>query len=129
VLVAPAARAAACEDDARVRARQVGDQLPFGAERLRPDGHAELDARAVRAVLAGTAAGLPSARLEPRLRPEAREVPQPLVRDEHDVAAAAAVAAVGPAPRHVLLTAEAQPPVAAATRQHLDAGAVVEHGL
>jgi hypothetical protein len=39
-----------------------------------------------------------------------REVP---VRDEHDVAAAPAVAAVGPAARHELLAAEADAPVAA----------------
>ena len=55
------------------------------------------------------------------------EVAEIGVGDEHDVAAAAAVAAVGPALRHVLLAPEAQAAVAAAARQHLDAGAIVEH--
>jgi hypothetical protein len=50
-----------------------------------------------------------------------------LVGRDHDVTAATAVAAVRAAPRHVLLAAEAQAAVAAATRLHLDAGAVREH--
>ena len=55
------------------------------------------------------------------------EVAEAGVGDEDDVAAAAAVAAVGPALRHVLLAPEAQASVAAAAGEHLDAGAVVKH--
>ena len=124
--VAAAALAAAGEDDARVRTREVGDQLALGAVRLRPDRDRELDRGAVGAVLARAAARLAAAGLELRLRAERGEVAQAGVGDEDDVAAAAAVAAVGPALGHVLLAPEAQASVAAAARQHLDAGAIVE---
>jgi hypothetical protein len=50
------------------------------------------------------------------------------VGGEHDIAAAAAVAAVGTAARHVRLTAEADRAVAAAAALDVDAGLVVEHG-
>jgi hypothetical protein len=60
-------------------------------------------------------------------RPEGRQVAQIRVREQHDVAAAAAVAAVGPSARDVLLAAEAQPAVASAPRADADAGAVVKH--
>ena len=124
--VAAAAAAAAGEDDARARTGEVGDQLAFDAERLRPDRHGDLDRGAVGAVLPRARPGSPRPALNFVLRPERRQVAQILVRDEHDVAAAAAVAAVGPALRHVLLAPEAQASVAAAARQHLDAGAIVK---
>src|SRR5262249_43555971 len=57
-----------------------------------------------------------------------RQVAQLGVRDEGDVAAATAVAAVRPALRHVRLAAKAQRAVTAATRLDADARAVVEHG-
>ena len=84
--------------------------------------------RAVGAVLAGASPRLAAAGAELRLRPEAGEVAQSRVGSEDDVAAAAAVAAVGTALRHVLLAPEAQAAVAAAARLHLDAGAIVEQG-
>ena len=126
--VAAAAVAAAGEDDASARTGEVGDQLALDAERLRPDRDVDLDRLAVGAVLSSPRARPAAAGLELRLRPERRQVAEILVRDEHDVAAAAAVAAVGPALRHVLLAPEAQASVAAAARQHLDAGAIVEQG-
>src|SRR4029450_9261074 len=46
---------------------------------------------------------------------------------QHHVAAAAAVAAVGPAPRPVLLAVERGHPVTAAPGGHLDGGLVDEH--
>jgi hypothetical protein len=128
VLVAAAALAAPGEHDPGVGAREVGDQVALGAERLRPDGHGQLDRGAVGAVLAGAAARLAAAGLELRLGAERGEVAQARIGDEHDVAAAAAVAAVGTALRHVLLAPEAQPSVAPSARQHLDAGAIVEQG-
>jgi len=68
-----------------------------------------------------------AAPFEPALAPEPREVAQVLVGRQHDVATLAAVAAVGPALRDVLLAAEAQRAVAAAPRLHVNAGAVAEH--
>src|SRR4029079_19815328 len=59
--------------------------------------------------------------------PEERQVAEARVGAKDDVAAAAAVAAVGPALRHVLLAPEAQAPVAAAAGKDVDAGAVVKH--
>ena len=74
--VAAAALAAAGEDDAGVRPREVRDQLALGAVRLRADGDGELDRGAVGAVLARAAAGLAAAGLELRLRAEEGEVAQ-----------------------------------------------------
>src|SRR5205814_374187 len=48
---------------------------------------------------------------------------------QHDAAALAAVAAVGPALGHVLLAPEADAPVAAASRLHVDLRLIVEHAL
>ena len=71
--------------------------------------------------------GSPRPALNTVFAAERREVAQIRVGDEHDVAAAAAVAAVRAALRHVLLAPEAEAAVAAAARLHLDAGAIVEH--
>ena len=67
--------------------------------------------------------------LEAVLPGEEAQVAQVGVGDEDDVAALAAVAAVGPALGHVLLPPEAQAAVAAAAALHVDARAVVEHAL
>jgi hypothetical protein len=56
------------------------------------------------------------------------EIPQRRVRDEDDVAAVAAVAAVGAALRDVLLAAERQAAVAAATGLQVKLCAVGERG-
>ena len=77
-------------------------------------------------MLARAAARLAAAGPELRLRAEEGEVAEAVIGLEDDVAAAAPVAAVGPTLRHVLLAPEAQASVAAAARQHLDAGAIVE---
>ena len=68
-------------------------------------------------------------RAEVRLAAERLQVAQVVVAAQHDVAAAAAVAAVGPALGDVGLAAERQAAVAAGARLHLDPGSVVEHGL
>jgi hypothetical protein len=127
VLVPATGSAAARCDDARAGRREIGDQLVVRVEDLSPDGYAQLDRLAGGAVLEGSAAGIASAGLEPAAPPEAGEVAEVRVRNEDDVAAGAAVAAVGPALRDVLLTAEVQAAVTPATRLHVDARAVVEH--
>ncbi len=70
-----------------------------------------------------------AAAFEPALALEEREVAAVGIGDEDDVAAIAAVTAVGTALRHVLLAPEAERAVAAAAASHLDAGAIVEHTL
>jgi hypothetical protein len=65
---------------------------------------------------------------EVRAAPEAGEVAQRRIGHHHDVAAAAAVAAVGPALGHVGLASEGDHAVPAVAAPHVDARAVVEHG-
>ena len=126
--VAAAAVAAAREDDARVRPREVRDQVALGAVRLRPDGNRELDRLAVGAVLARAAARLAAAGPELRLRAERGEVAQVGVGDGATTSPPRPPSPPsGPPFGHVLLAPEAQASVAAAAGQHLDAGAVVEH--
>ena len=87
--------------------RQVGDEMALAVEHLRADGHAQLDVVAVRAVLAGTTPGAAAAcRVLPLDRK--REIAQVWVGDEHDVTAGAAVTAVRPSTRYVLLAPEAE---------------------
>ena len=64
-------------------------------------------------------------RLEVRPAPEALEVPLRVVADEHDIAAAAPVAAVGTALGHVRLTPEAEAAIAAAAGLHMDPRAIL----
>src|SRR4029077_2020772 len=59
--------------------------------------------------------------------PKRREVTQVRIGHQGHVAAVAAVAAVGPAAGNVLLTAETDAAVAAASASHLDCRAVCEH--
>ena len=70
-----------------------------------------------------------AAALRAEVRPAAErlQVAQVVVAAQHDVAAAAAVAAVGPALGDVGLAAERQAAVAAGARLHFDPGTVVEH--
>src|SRR6185295_4147835 len=56
-----------------------------------------------------------------------REIPQVRIRDQHDVAAAPAVAPIRPSARHVGLAAEAHAAVPAASGLHLDRYPVIEH--
>jgi hypothetical protein len=119
--------AAAGEHDSSAAAGQIGDEPALGVEHLRSRGRAQHDVVTCRAVTSGASARAALASLEALLRPEAREVAQVGVRDEHDVAAGAAVAAVRAALGHVLLPPEAERAVAPATRLHVDAGAIREH--
>ena len=64
---------------------------------------------------------------EVRAPAEALQVAQVVVAAQHDVAAAAAVAAVRPALGHVRLAPEREAAVAARAGADLDARAVVEH--
>src|SRR5207302_11144306 len=79
------------------------------------------------AVLQRTAAGPAVPGPKPAPCPKRREVAQVGIGNQDDVAAGAAVASVRAALRDMLLAAEVQAAVAAATRLHADAGAVVEH--
>ena len=125
-LVAVAAGAAARHD----QPLPVGEQLGLRAVQPVDDGarrdrdHPVLPALAVLAlalaVLAAAGAEVPAA-------PERGEVAALGVADEHDVAAAAAVAAVGPAARHVRLAAKADHAVAAAAALDVDLRSVEEH--
>ncbi len=125
--VAPAALSPAGHDRTDAGLGEVDDERAVGdVVDLRPDGHPDLDVAAVGAVLARAAAVAPALRLEDRLRPEGRKIAQVGVGYEHDAAAAPTVAAVGAAPGDVLLAAEAEAAVAAASRLHADAGAIVE---
>ena len=60
--------------------------------------------------------------------PERLQVAQRVVDAQDHVAAASAVASVGPALRHVRLAAERQAAVAAGAGADLEVGAIGEHG-
>jgi ABC-2 type transport system ATP-binding protein len=73
---------------------------------------------------------MPAALRLPMTAPtEHLQVAQRAVADEHHVSAPAAVAPIGAAARHVCLTAERDGPIAAATRLHVYASPVLEHGI
>jgi hypothetical protein len=78
-------------------------------------------------VLPRAAAGAAALRLDPASPLEAREIAEIGVCDHGHVAAWTAVAAVGPALRHVLLAPEAERTVAAAPGLHPETRAIVEH--
>jgi hypothetical protein len=126
-LVPPARNSPARSDHARCGRRQVGDQLPVLVQDLRPDGNGQFDRLAGCSVLQGASAGLTVARAEAAFRAERGQVAEVGSRNEDDIPAGPAVTAVRPTFRNVLLPAEVQAAVAAATRLHVDAGAVVKH--
>jgi hypothetical protein len=95
--------------------REIRDEPFFLVEHLRPDGNVQHCIVAVRAVREAPAAGATLAGAQLLIRANAGEVAPPRLGDEHDVTAAAAVAAVRPAARHELLTAEMDRTIAAAT--------------
>src|SRR6266542_4422287 len=107
--------------------REVGEQLLVLVEDLRADGDAQDCVLPRRPVLQSAASIAATFGLDVLVRPEPRQLAQVRVRHEHDVAAGAAVAAVGAALRDVLLPPERKPPVTAPAGLHVDAGAVVEH--
>ncbi len=125
--VARAAVAAVRSDEARPRVREVGEQPPLLVEHLRPHGHAELDVVSVRPAPVRPLSVAPALRLEAGASVEEPEIAEVRVGYEDDVAAVAAVAAVGPALGNELLTPEAERAVAAAPALHADPRAVVEH--
>ena len=107
--------------------REVREQAFLVVEHLCADGDAELGVGARGAVLQRTAAAAAAARLDALIRAERRQIAEVVIRDEHDVAARTAVAAVRSSLRNVLLAAEREAAVAAATRLHVKSDAVVEH--
>jgi hypothetical protein len=124
--VAAAARAAAGHDDPLAGADEVVDRAVRGADLgARRDGHEQR--LAVGAVALGALAVAPAAGLVVRPALEGLQVAQVVVADQHDVAAAAAVAAVGPAAGDVGLPPEGVHAVAARAGLHEDARLVVEH--
>ena len=127
-LVPASAGPAAGERDARARPHEI-DEQPVLAVGLRADRDAQLDVGAVRAVLERAGAVAATTGLERAAALELREIAPIRIREQRHVAALAAVAPVRPALGNVLLAAEAQAAVAAATRLHVDAGAVVEHAV
>ena len=96
--------------------------LDLGAGRHRDDQRL-----AVRAVALGALAVAAALGAEVHAPAEGLEVAQRVVAAQHDVAAAAAVAAVGPALGHVRLAAEGQGAVAAGARANLQYGTIGEH--
>jgi len=108
---------------------EVDDQPPFIVEYLRPHRNPELDRGAVGSVLVLAVPVAPAATVEAPLALEEREVAKIGVGTEDDIASVPAVAAVGPALGHVLLTPEAERAVTTAAASHLDAGAIVKHGF
>jgi hypothetical protein len=125
--IAPAAVAAAGDDDAATHMREVGDKEAVLVDDLRAHGNTQLGITTGCPVLTGAASMTSSTTREQAPGPEAREVAQIGVGEKDDVASVAAVAAVGPSLRNVLLPPEAQRAVAPAARPHCNAGAVVEH--
>ena len=126
-LVAMAAAAALGHDDPRAGPGEVCDQTVFLVEYLGADRHREHCVLSV-----GTVRELPAARAAPPcpellIRADACQIAALRIRDEHDVAAPATVAAVGPAFGDELLAPEVDRAVAAATGDHCQLGAIVEH--
>ena len=128
-LVARAAEAAVCDHGLRAGVREVDEQAAVVVEHLRADRDREDDVLAVGAALVRALAVASALGLEAAEPLEVREIAQVRVGHEHDVAAVAPVAAVGPALRDVLLAPEAQRAVAAAPALDADPRAVVEHRL
>ena len=126
-LVAAPAVPAAGQHDAPARHHEVVlGAVPVDHLRARRDAHDEVvavGAVAQRALRRGRRA----LRLVVGLALEALQVAQRVVAQQHDVAAAAAVAAVGAAARHVGLAAERTAAIPAAAALHEDARLVVEH--
>ena len=126
-LVAVTARAAARDHDPLA----VGEQLGLRAVEAqddRPGRHRNDAVRPALPVLALALAVLPAPGAEVPAPPERGEVAALGVADQHDVAAAPAVAAVGTAARHVRLAPKADHAVAAAAALHIDLGSIEKHG-
>ncbi len=124
-----AAPAAAAAGDARLLAGD--DEVVAGAVVLvdddRPGRHLDHEVAAVGAVALGPFPVAAAVGLVVGAALEGLQVAQRVVADQHDVAAAPTVAAVGTAARHVRLAPEGQAAVAAAARLDPDPCLVVEH--
>src|SRR5207247_1745889 len=99
----------------------------FGAGDDRPDRHRHLDILAVltAALVPGAVAAAAGAKIT--VVPEIDERGQARVGEQNDAASAPAVATIGPAARHMLLTPEADGPGTAGPRPGADRGFVEEH--
>ena len=95
---------------ARVPATTRSNALPSPVEGLGPRRHRHDEVAAVGAVAQRALAVGAAARLVMRLALERLQVAQRVVADQHDGAAATAVAAVGAAARNVRLAAEGLQP-------------------
>ena len=124
--VAAAAGPAARHRDLLPRAHEVVARA-VPAHDLRAGRHGHDQRVAVRAVALRPLAVAAAVGAEVRAAAEALEIAQVVVAAQHDVAPAAAVAAVGAALGDVGLAAEGQAAVAARSGAHLDPGTVVEH--
>src|SRR5262249_52417696 len=118
-LVAMSPRPATGDDQALAVLHQLGDRsIEAPPHRPRRNHHHEVLTSL--SVLALAPAVLPAAGAEMAAPSERGEVPALWVADERDVAAPAAVAAVGPAAGYVGLAPEADHAVAAAAALHVD---------
>jgi len=119
---------------ARQHPRPVGDievlqqVAALGIEHLRADRHLQRDVAARLAAAVGAFAAGAAARFEDFLESEIEERVEVGVGDQEDVAARAAVAAVGPAARDELLAAKAQRALAAVSGRDMDFDFVYKHG-
>src|SRR5579884_1745186 len=124
-LVAAPARTSSRDHGALPRADQVMagavllDQY-FGARRNSDLQDGAVSAMAQRALTVATSVGL-----EMRSASKCLQIAHRVVAHQHDVAAAAAVTAIGPALRDVRLAPEAQAPVAARTGLHVNTSAIL----
>ena len=94
---------------------------------LRAGRHAQLERLAVGAMALRALPMAAAVRAEVHAPPEGLQIAQGVVAAQHDVAAAPAVAAVGPALGDVRLAAERHGAVAARATSHLDVGFISEH--
>src|SRR5207244_812236 len=105
-LVAATRGSSASDDHSGAGMREICEQPAGVVEDLRPDGNVQLGVLPRRAVLQRAAAAAAAFRLEALIRPEGRQIAQVRRRDEHHVAAGAAVAPVRATFRNVLLAPE-----------------------
>ncbi len=103
VFVATAAGPAPGDDDARLGVREVGDEPALTVEHLRAHRHVQHRVLAVGAVRQAPAAATAATGAQLLIRTDAGQVAPTRIRNQHDVAAGAAVAAVRAALGHVLL--------------------------
>ena len=127
--VAAPAAAAARHNRAIARVQQLPAVAALDVLDDRAGRHADLERVGRRAVAVGALAVPAALRLEVGAAPEAGQVAQRGVHHDRDVAAAAAVAAVRTALRHVRLAPEGNDAVPAGASLHVDARPVVEHVL